>query len=297
MRVQLAAMSTILVYALLVLIWATTPLAVVWTVAEIHPFWALFLRYSLASLLFVSILVCMRVKLPLHRQAFSSYLAGSLNVIGAQFFIYLAASKLSSGLMVLIYAFVPLIAGLLEHFVFKTNSISRPQWLGMLLAFLGLILILGNQAQGAADPIGVVLLLLSIGCYIASMFWVKSLKSPMGPMPQTAGALLLSSLLSCAFLPFIWHDFPVLMPSSQAILALLFTVLMSSIVAMLCYFYLLKRLSASTFALSNVMTPSIAVLCGVLLNDEAMSLSIVVGLFMVMFGIVVYLKAQSLKSA
>ena len=39
------------IYALLVLIWAATPLAIVWSVAEVHPMWVLIIRYFGASII------------------------------------------------------------------------------------------------------------------------------------------------------------------------------------------------------------------------------------------------------
>ena len=35
-------------YALLVFIWATTPLAIVWSVSDLHLMWALVLRFFIA---------------------------------------------------------------------------------------------------------------------------------------------------------------------------------------------------------------------------------------------------------
>jgi Predicted permeases len=67
-----------------------------------------------------------------------------------------------------------------------------------------------------------------------------------------------------------------------------FTMIMSSIVAMLCYFWLIKRLAASTVSLSNVMTPVIALVLGATLNSEHISSNAFVGIVVVMFGIVMY---------
>ena len=85
------------IYALLVLIWATTPLATVWSGQEIHPMWVLVIRYIGPSVLALCLLKLMRDPLPFDHTSVKSYLAGSLNLIGAQLFIYLAANYLSSG--------------------------------------------------------------------------------------------------------------------------------------------------------------------------------------------------------
>ncbi|TCM69201.1 threonine/homoserine efflux transporter RhtA [Acinetobacter calcoaceticus] len=295
MSQSVSTLMTVLVYALLVLIWATTPLAVVWTVQELDAMWALWLRYLVASAIMISMIVLIRGQLPLHATALQSYVAGSLNLIGAQLFIYLAAQSLSSGLMVLIYALAPLLAGLIDHFILRTQRLKIWQWAGMSMAFAGLLLIFSDQSDTAADPFGIVLMLLSVVCYLASIYWVKQINADLPALTQASGALIISALVGCLMLPWIWPDMPTAWPSLQTRLTFLFTVLMSSIVAMLCYFYLIKRLHASTFALNNLINPSIAISIGVIFNQEQLSLYLVWGLGLVMAGLVIYFSGMWLK--
>lgn len=89
-------------------------------------------------------------------------------------------------------------------------------------------------------------------------------------------------------LPFIWSHMPTEWPGLQTMIGFLFTMIMSSIVAMLCYFWLIRRLAASTVSLSNVMTPIIALVLGATLNHEHISAHAVAGIAVVMLGIVMY---------
>lgn len=276
------------IYALLVLIWAATPLAIVWSVAEIHPMWVLVIRYFGASVLALAILVLMRNPLPFDHISLKSYVAGSLNLIGAQLFIYLAANYLTSGLMALIFGFSPLIAGLIGHVILKTHKLMWLQWLGMVIAVAGLSFVFLDSADSKINPWGVVLMVISMISYISSIFWVKQINAPLKPMSQATGSLIISSLTSLLMIPFIWSSFPIQMPSLQALFGFGFTMVLSSIVAMLCYFWLIRRLAASTVSLSNVITPIIALILGASLNHEHISSHAVVGIAVVMFGIVLY---------
>lgn len=276
------------IYILLVLIWATTPLAIVWSVAEVHPMWVLIIRYLGASLLALVILVVMRNPLPFDRTSMKSYVAGSLNLIGAQLFIYLAANYLTSGLMALIFGFSPLIAGLIGHVVLKTHKLIWLQWLGMAIAISGLSFVFIDSADSKINPWGVVLMLISMVSYISSIFWVKQINAPLKPMSQATGSLLVSAVASLLLIPFIWQYFPMQVPSVKAWVGFVFTIIMSSIIAMLCYFWLIKRLAASTVSLSNVMTPVIALVLGATFNQEQMSTNAFVGIVVVMAGIVLY---------
>ncbi|TCH64805.1 EamA family transporter [Acinetobacter sp. ANC 4862] len=276
------------IYALLVLIWATTPLAIVWSVQEVHPMWVLIIRYFGASIIALFLLKLMRDPLPFDQTSMKSYLAGSLNLIGAQLFIYLAANYLTSGLMALIFGFSPLIAGLIGHVILKTQKLIGLQWLGMAIAVSGLSFVFADSADSEINPIGVVLMLISMVSYISSIFWVKQINAPLSPMSQATGSLIISALGSLCLLPFIWQHMPTQMPGMHTIIGFVFTMIMSSIVAMLCYFWLIRRLAASTVSLSNVMTPIIALVLGATLNHEHISPNAFVGIAVVMFGIVMY---------
>ncbi|MGN7834767.1 EamA family transporter [Acinetobacter schindleri] len=276
------------IYALLVLIWAATPLAIVWSVAEVHPMWVLIIRYFGASLIALALLKIMRDPLPFDAVSMKSYLAGSLNLIGAQLFIYLAANYLTSGLMALIFGLSPLIAGLIGHVILKTHKLVWLQWLGMAVAVSGLTFVFADSAESNVNPWGVVLMVISMISYISSIFWVKQINAPLKPMSQATGSLIVSALGSLALIPFIWQHFPTQIPSTNAIIGFVFTMILSSIVAMLCYFWLIRRLAASTVSLSNVMTPVIALVLGATLNNEHISPNAFIGIVIVMFGIVMY---------
>ncbi|WP_436913210.1 DMT family transporter [Acinetobacter schindleri] len=276
------------IYALLVLIWAATPLAIVWSVAEVHPMWVLIIRYFGASLIALALLKIMRDPLPFDAVSMKSYLAGSLNLIGAQLFIYLAANYLTSGLMALIFGLSPLIAGLIGHVILKTHKLVWLQWLGMAVAVSGLTFVFADSAESNVNPWGVVLMVISMISYISSIFWVKQINAPLKPMSQATGSLIVSALGSLALIPFIWQHFPTQIPSTDAIIGFVFTMILSSIVAMLCYFWLIRRLAASTVSLSNVMTPVIALVLGATLNNEHISSNAFIGIVIVMFGIVMY---------
>jgi len=276
------------IYALLVLIWAATPLAIVWSVAEIHPMWVLIIRYFGAWVIALFLLKIMRDPLPFDRTSMKSYLAGSLNLIGAQLFIYLAANYLTSGLMALIFGFSPLIAGLIGHVILKIHKLIWLQWLGMAVAVAGLCFVFADSADSKINPWGVVLMLISMVSYISSIFWVKQISAPLSPMSQATGSLLVSSAGSVILVPFIWQHMPTQLPSTQAMIGFVFTMIMSSIVAMLCYFWLIRRLNALTVSLSNVMTPVIALVLGATLNHGIISSHAFAGIAVVMFGIIMY---------
>jgi drug/metabolite transporter (DMT)-like permease len=250
--------NLVLTYGLLVFIWATTPLAIVWSVTDLHPMWALVLCFFIALPLAVSVLLLLKVKFPIHKVALSSYVAGSLSLIGSQIFTYAATPYLSSGLIALMFGLAPIMAGLIGSFGFQ-QKLAGLQWLGMGTSIIGLAMICLSGSQKHVQPIGIVLMLMSVFAYSLSIFLVKKINADVQPMAQATGSILVSTILAILLLPWIWQHAPTHIPSTKSLLALTYTVVMASLIAMFCYFKLVQNLKATTLSLTTVMTPMLAI--------------------------------------
>lgn len=283
-------------YLLLIFIWSTTPLAVVLSIKDLHPIWALACRFALAAPLSALCLKLLGEHLPLTKKAMRSYVAGTLSLFGAMIFTYLGAAYLPSSLISLLFGLSPLMVGILAHTVFKTQFLRLEQWLGLLVSFLGLIVIFSHGSQGQAQSLGIVFVLLGVSCYVASVFWVKHENANLHPLAQTTGSLVLSSLAMFLVLPFYWQDKPTHMPSTLSLLAIFYSVAMASVVAMFCYFYLIKKLAPATVSLTTFITPVLALVWGFWLNGERFSQFTAIGMVVIMLGMCAYF-LQDIKQA
>lgn len=276
-----------LTYALLVFIWATTPLAIVWSVSDLHLMWALLLRFFIALPLAVIILLILRTPFPTHRQAVHSYIAGTFSLIGSQIFTYAATQYLSSGMIALMFGLAPIMAGLIGRFAFG-QQLYKLQWLGMAIAVCGLAIICLSGANQHVHPFGIVLMLISVFVYSFSIFWVKKVNAQIQPMAQATGSILVSSIFASCFIPFIWQYAPTHLPEAKSLFALIYTVLMASLVAMFCYFKLIQNIQATTLSLTTVITPMLAMMIGAALNHEQLSIMVFVGAFIILSGLFLY---------
>ncbi|EPF87670.1 membrane protein [Acinetobacter gyllenbergii] len=279
--------NLMLTYGLLVFIWATTPLAIVWSVSDIHPMWALVIRFFIALPLSVSVLWLLKVKFPTHKVALLSYAAGSLSLIGSQIFTYAATAYLSSGLIALMFGLAPIMAGLIGRFGFQ-QKLAGLQWLGMATSIVGLAMICLSGSQQHVQPIGIILMLVSVFSYSLSIFLVKKINADLPVMAQATGSILVSTLLAMLLLPWIWQYAPTHFPSVKSLLALIYTVVMASLIAMFCYFKLVQNLKATTLSLTTVMTPMLAILIGAYLNHEQLSAQVFIGASIILIGLVLY---------
>lgn len=279
--------NLMLTYGLLVFIWATTPLAIVWSVSDLHPMWALLIRFFIALPLAVTVLLLLKVKFPTHKIALLSYAAGSLSLIGSQIFTYAATAYLSSGLIALMFGLAPIMAGLIGRFGFK-QKLAGLQWLGMATSIIGLAMICLSGSQQHVQPIGIILMLISVFSYSLSIFLVKKINADLPVMAQATGSILVSTLLATLLIPWIWQYAPTHFPSAKSLFALTYTIVMASLIAMFCYFKLVQNLQATTLSLTTVMTPMLAILIGAYLNHEQISAQVFVGASIILFGLVLY---------
>jgi len=158
----------------------------------------------------------------------------------------------------------------------------------MCIAVAGLgIICMGGSGQHV-QLTGILLMLMSVLIYCASIFWVKKVNAPLAPMAQATGSILVSALVALCMVPFIWADLPSNLPSTKSILALLYAVIMASLIAMFCYFKLVQNIKATTLSLTTVMTPMLAIVVGAVFNNEKLTLMVLCGAGVLILGLCVY---------
>jgi len=89
-------------------------------------------------------------------------------------------------------------------------------------------------------------------------------------------------------LPFIWSHFPTHVPNLRSLLALAYTVVVASLLAMFCYFKLVQNIQPTTLSLTNVMTPLLALLIGAVFNHETLGAQVILGACVLVIGLLIY---------
>lgn len=276
-------------YLGLVLIWSTTPLAVVVSLRDLDAVWALAVRMVVAAVLAQVLLQLAGLRLAADRAALKRYGIGAISMFGAMLFTYLGARHLPSGLISILFGLSPLAVGVIGRFCFNGARLLALQWLGLLLALLGLALIFLQAGQLASlDTVSVLFVLAGVMCYAFSSLWLKQLPEALPPLVQTAGALWVSAAAAVLVLPLLGSGLPTQWPGAASLTALLYSACMGSIVAMLLYFFLLQRISVGSMALMPLLTPVLALLLGILINHERFDLRVLWGMGLILLGLGAY---------
>lgn len=280
-------------YLGLVVIWSTTPLAMVISLRDFDAVWALALRMLLAAIIAQAVLRLAGQKLALGGDALRRYAIGALSMYGAMLFTYLGARHLPSGMIAILFGLSPLLVGLLSFLVFRSVRFAPLQWLGLAVAVAGLaVIFLQGEKLAAIDTASVLLVLAGVLSYAASALWIKQLPQALPPLVQTTGALWLSALAALATIPVLGQQAPTHLPGLAAALALLYSAAIGSIVAMLFYFFLLQRIEVGTMALTTLITPVFALLLGVVFNHERFRPELLWGMGLILVGLAAYYERE-----
>ena len=280
-------------YLGLILIWSTTPLSVVLSLRDFDAVWSLAIRMVLAAILATVVLRITGLRMARDRAALKLYAIGSLSMFGAMLFTYLGARHLPSGMISVLFGISPLMVGVLSGLFLRDVRFSALQWGGLVLGVLGLAVIFleGDELASIHAP-SVLLVLAGVFSYAVSALWIKQMPHTLPPLVQTTGALWMSALGCVLVLPFLGGAMPQHLPGPLTIVAILYSASLGSIVAMLCYFFLLQRIAVGTMALTTLITPVFALLLGMLVNHERFRAETLWGMALIMLGLAAYYEQE-----
>lgn len=283
-------------YLTVVIIWATTPLAMVWSSAAVSPLMAVLLRMALAAVVGSVILGLFSIPLPWNRTALRSYCYAVIGVYGAMGITYLAVPYVSSGIISLIFGLSPMISGLLCHFYLRQSVLTPLRVLALIIALLGLATVLSDDLLVNAEMIqGVIMLLGAVSLFSLSGVLVKGANKGIHPMAQTVGALWVSLPLYLLTWWLIDGQLPDVEGATQSVLAIVYLGIGGSLLGFVCYFHILNHLSPASVALITLMTPVIAIFLGHQLNHEPLTPALAYGALMIISGLGLYLWGQQVR--
>ena len=281
-------MPVLIAYILVVLIWGTTPLAIVWSNGSGHFMTAVLSRMLLALVVALVINALLGRRLFDRPGAVWVYLFASLGIFPNMPLVYYSAQFIPSGLIAVIFALSPFVTGVLSAFILKDNPFNRQRLCALVLAVLGLGVIFRSQLaldEGAA--IGIAGILGSCVLFSTSSVLLKAQRTSVDAFNQTTGSLLFAMP---GLLAFWWlADAPMPALPTQAVAAIVYLALCGSLLGFTLFFFVLSRLSPSVVSLITLITPILALSSGALLAGERLSTEALIGTALVFCALVLYL--------
>jgi len=275
---------------LLCLIWGFQQVTLKATALDITPLMQIALRSGIAAVLVGALMAWQREPLALHDGSWRPGLV--VGVLFALEFLFAGEGlrhTTASHMAVFLYT-APIFAALGLHQRLPAERLRPLQWTGIALAFGGIaIAFLARRGPGGGTPSagmwwGDLLGLLAGATWGATTVVVRCTR-----LSETPAAKTLLYQLLAAFVLLL----PVAVLSGQAAIrftalvwsSLVFQGVVVSFASFLTWFWLLRRYLAARLGVFSFMTPLFGVAFGVLLLDEPLEASFVVGAVLVLVGI------------
>ena len=281
-------MRITLTYISVILLWATTPLAIKWSGQGPGFLFGVTARMAIGTVCILLVLALMRQRLAWHRKALLTYLAIALQIYGAMLAVYWAAQFIPSGWISVIFGLTPLMTALLAAIFLGERSLTLGKLLAYGLGIGGLIVMFGSALQLGHDAVlGIGGVLVSAFLQSLSAVWVKRIAAKLPALSQVTGGLLLALP---AYLLTWWlvdGHWPVLLtPTSLA--AIIYLGVIATSLGFVLYYYLLTHLPATRVALITLVSPLLALMLGHVMNHEPLTLKVVTGTLLILSALLVH---------
>lgn len=275
-------------YAGVIIIWATTPLAIKWSGEGPGWLFGVMSRMLLGSACVWLLMLLTRTRLPLDRAALVHYTAGALGIYGAMLLSYWGAQHMPSGWLSVLFGLSPLVTALLSRILLGEAALSPRRLSGQALALGGLFVIYGDTASaGPAAAAGIGAVLLAVILHSVSGVWIKRLDVHMPALASVGGSMALALPaygLTWCVLDGAW---PGALPA-QALLSITYLGVVATTAGFTLYYHVLRHLRATQVALINFATPVFSLAIGHIFNAEAISARVAGGTSLILAGLVLH---------
>jgi len=204
-----------------------------------------------------------------------------LEVAAPFLLIAFGEQHITSSLAGLLIAADPLFVVLLALRVDASERAGGRRLAGLLLGFVGVVMLLGLDPGGdALGLLGGAMVLLAAVCYAAGALLIKRL-ADVPPLGSVAASLSLASLW---LLPAALVTLPNRLPSGAVMASLLLLGLACTALGFLVYFSLIAAAGATRASLITYVNPAVAVLLGVAVLHEPLTAVTLAGFGLILAG-------------
>ena len=193
-----------------------------------------------------------------------------------------AERDISSGLTGLLLATVPLFGVLIARLRGQESHVNRSQLMGLLIGIVGVGCLVGLNPEHIHIELTAVLMVLAsafgyaLGPAVISTSVAKA---------DSASLIAMSlSIVSVLYLPLAITNAPATVPSGRAIASLLVLTLVCTVAAFLVFFALIDEVGPIRATLVTYINPAVALVLGVVLLAEPVTLGLIIGFPLVLLG-------------
>jgi drug/metabolite transporter (DMT)-like permease len=261
-------------------IWGSTYLAIRFGIESFPPFLMAGIRFAVAGSLLYIVMRFLGAPNPSERQWLGATAVGiMLPALGNGTVCYVQQT-VSSSVAALSIATVPIWMAIFSSI--WGHKITHKELLGIAIGLVGIVLLnVGGSLHG--DLVSAMLLIFAAASWSFGSVWSKHLDLPSGLMASASQMLAGGVVLLCvsAFQGESWPQHI----SAKSWGAMLFLVVLGSIVAYSAYQYLLKTVRPLVASSNTFVNPVVAFIVGILFASEHVSTNEYIALAIILFGV------------
>ncbi len=262
------------------LIWGVPYLLIKVAVESVSPPVVVFVRVALAAAVLLPLALWRGMLGPL-RPYWRWVLVFSFVEIAIPFgALTFAETRLTSSLTALLIAAVPIVGAVIAHVLHLDDRLTRGRLLGLLLGIVGVAALVGLDVTGS-QLIGVAALCLTV---IGYAFGPMIIATKLADAPAPAVIAVAMSINAVVYAPVAVATWPTAPVPAKAWWSLVVLGLLCTAIAFLVFFALVAEAGPTRTTVITYVNPAVAVLLGVAILDEPVTLGIILGFPLILAG-------------
>ncbi len=254
---------------------------------EIRPLTVVFGRVFIAAIVLNFVVIFVGLKMPRQIKLWGAFFAmGLLNNLIPFALIFWGQTQITSGLASILNAATPFWTVILAHFGTADEKLRPNRLIGVLVGVGGVAIIIGPAAfEGASAGMWgqVAVIGATISYAIAGIFGRRFAGTP--ALVTASGQVTATSILMVPYIVIFDQPWQGASVGASTWLALLGLGVISTAVAYIVYFRLLRSVGATNLLLVTLLIPISALSLGVLFLDEPLELRQLAGMTVIGFGL------------
>lgn len=258
-------------------------------VTEVEPFTLVFIRVLLAALVLHAVCLARGVRLPTTLKAWFDYsVMGFFNSGLAFGLIFWAQQFTDASLSAILIAAAPFFTVLLAGLLLPDERFSTSKVAGIIIGFAGVVLVIGpgHLAGLGENLIAEMVLLLAALSYAISSVWGRRFAGE-EPLATSAGQLTASAALMLPLALIFENPLQMTMPSPIVIGSVIALATLSTALAYILFFRILKMVGATNTTMVGMLIPVFTMLFAVPILGETISMLKIMGMIVIAIGMMV----------
>ena len=271
-------------------IWGSTWAAIRLGLEGMPPFAGAAIRFAVAAVLLLGVAFWRRIPLGRSRRERVLWLLnGLLTFVCTYGIVYWVEQSVPSGLTAVLFATFPLFVALSAQVMLPAERLTTRTAVGVVIGFVGVAVIFSEDLVSLAEPgarkAAAILLVAPVLAAVSSNA-VKRWGRGVHPVSLSGVPMLIAAVVLGLGSWLFERGRPVEL-DAVTVSAVLYLAVFGSAIAFYLYFWLLEHMEATRLALTNYLSPVVAVLLGALLFDERITARILLGGLLVVGGVAV----------